>query len=44
MGYVGNKQNLLSFLSIFSVYLQQQGVKGLDPAKAMQTLIDYYND
>ncbi|EHJ09199.1 pyridoxal-phosphate-dependent aminotransferase family protein [Staphylococcus simiae] len=44
MGYVVNKQNLLSFLSIFSVYLQQQGVKGLDPAKAMQTLIDYYND
>ena len=42
MGYGVQKQNLLSFLAIFSLYLQQQGVAGLDPTKAMQTLLDYY--
>ena len=42
MGYVVEKQNILTFLSIFSLFLQQQGVQGLNPVKALDTLIKYY--
>lgn len=44
MGYAVNKQNILTFLSVFSLYLSQQGVTGIDPTKAMDTLINYYDN
>lgn len=44
MGYAVNKQNILTFLSVFSLYLSQQGVTEIDPTKAMDTLINYYDN
>ncbi|GGI43028.1 pyridoxal-phosphate-dependent aminotransferase family protein [Mammaliicoccus stepanovicii] len=42
MGYGVQKQNILTFISAFSLLLSQQGVKGIDPTKALNTLIKYY--
>ena len=40
MGYAVEKQNILTFLSVFSLYLAQQGVTNLEPEKH---LLHYYN-
>ncbi|MGD6886868.1 pyridoxal-phosphate-dependent aminotransferase family protein [Staphylococcus shinii] len=42
MGYAIEKQNILTFLSIFSLYLTHQGVQNLNPEKAIDTLLAYY--
>lgn len=42
MGYAIEKQNILTFLSIFSLYLAHQGVQNLNPEKAIDTLLAYY--
>lgn len=42
MGYAVEKQNILTFLSVFSLYLAQQGVTNLEPEKALTTLLQHY--
>ena len=42
MGYAVEKQNILTFLSVFSLYLAQQGVPNLEPEKALTTLLQHY--
>lgn len=42
MGYVVQKMNILTFVTIFSAYLVNCGVKGLDPEAALRTLFAYY--
>ncbi|KRG10977.1 pyridoxal-phosphate-dependent aminotransferase family protein [Staphylococcus sp. NAM3COL9] len=43
MGYAIEKQNILTFLSIFSLYLAHQGVQNLNSEKAIDTLLTYYS-
>lgn len=42
MGYVVQKMNIVTFVTIFSAYLVNSGVKGLDPNAALRTLLTYY--
>ncbi|MEB8124138.1 alanine--glyoxylate aminotransferase family protein [Staphylococcus succinus] len=42
MGYAIEKQNILTFLSAFSIYLAYQGVDNLNLEQAVSTLLKYY--
>ncbi|WP_438718320.1 pyridoxal-phosphate-dependent aminotransferase family protein [Enterococcus sp. AZ109] len=44
MGYVVQKMNIITFVTIFSTYLVNQGVQDLDPNAALTALFNYYED
>lgn len=43
MGYIVEKVNIVTFITIFSAYLKNQGVTGLNPDQALSDLFAFYN-